>query len=420
MKKGRNFHMSLLSNNPLWEAFGERALLIAGSGGADFGECLVTVQAVGDDGRPDDWHREWTATAERVAAIACESAQRGHTTSAHEAFLRASSYHRVAYLPLFGSPVDPRLVTSFQNDAECFRRAAELAPNPLEPIEIPWSGGSMPGYFARPDHWDTPRPTIVQTNGYDSNVHEMFLGYAGAALRRGYNWIGFDGPGQGRNLICGGQTLRPDWENVVTPAIDYVLGLPQVDPKRIVLAGWSMGGFLAPRAAAFEHRIAALVADPGQWDMRDTILPSLHLSDAQKASFPDIDRHALQPMEAWLRDTADPMLRWKVIQRGLWVNGASSLFDYCVAMLDYALSPVASQIACPTLVTMAEDDPVAQNAPHLYGALQVPKALLRFTRAEGAGDHCEAMARSLYHQRTFDWLDEVLGSRIRLEVRNDV
>ena len=59
--------------------------------------------------------------------------------------------------------------------------------------------GLMPGYLARPDDSDRPRPTIVQTNGYDSNVTEMFFSTAPAALRRGYNWLGFDGPGQGRN-----------------------------------------------------------------------------------------------------------------------------------------------------------------------------------------------------------------------------
>jgi dienelactone hydrolase len=400
--------MPWLSTNPTWEAFGQRALLYTGYGGADFGECHATLQAVGDAGGPDDWHREWTATAARVADAARESAERGHATSAHEAFLRASSYHRVAYFPLFGEPVDPRLKASFEHDTRCFRRAAELAPYPIEPIEIAWDGGSMPGYLARPDDSDEQRPTVVQTNGYDANVHEMFFSNAPAALRRGYNWIGFDGPGQGRNLIRDGQRLRPDWEHVVTPVIDHVLELPQVDPDRIVLVGWSMGGFLAPRAAAFEHRIAALVADPGQWDQRDAIIPALPLPDDQKARFPNIDPSALDPMEQWLRKEADPLLRWRLLQRGLWVHGCASLFEYFAAMLAYEISPVAAKIACPTVVTMADDDPIARGAPQLFDALSGKKTLIRFRTREGAGGHCQSMARSLYHQRTFDWLDDVL------------
>jgi hypothetical protein len=62
-------------------------------------------------------------------------------------------------------------------------------------------------------------------------------------------------------------------------------------------------------------------------------------------------------------------------------------------------------------VAWAEDDPLAGRAERLYQALRCPKALVRFTAAEGAGGHCEAWNRSLFHQRTFDWLDEVLGER---------
>ena len=84
----------------------------------------------------------------------------------------------------------------------------------------------------------------------------MYFAHAPAAIRRGYNVLLFDGPGQGRNLIKDGIHIRPDWENVVRPVIDYALTRPEIDPDKIVLAGWSFGGFLAPRAAALRasHR----------------------------------------------------------------------------------------------------------------------------------------------------------------------
>ena len=65
-------------------------------------------------------------------------------------------------------------------------------------------------------------------------------------------------------------------------------------------------------------------------------------------------------------------------------------------------------VRCPTLITWAESDPVAGFAEKLYEALSCPKTLIRFTNAEGAGEHCEMNARTLFHQRTFDWLDETL------------
>jgi acetyl esterase/lipase len=78
-------------------------------------------------------------------------------------------------------------------------------------------------------------------------------------------------------------------------------------------------------------------------------------------------------------------------------------------MLRYELSPVAKNIACPTFISQAEDDAVAAHAPQLYAAITAPKVLVPFTAAEGVGMHCEVMARTLYDQRMFDWLDATLG-----------
>ena len=316
--------MPLLSENPMWEAFGQRALLTTGVGGADFGECLATMREVGDGGDADAWHEAWTATGDRLAAAGVEAAGKGHERSAYELYMRASTYHRTAYFPLYGSPVDPRLVSAFDSDTECFRKGAALAPFPIEAIEIEAEFGSMPAYVVRPDDSGAKRPTIVQTNGYDSNIQEMFFSTASAAVSRGYNWIGFDGPGQGRCLIHHGIHLRPDWENVVRPVIDRVLERDYVDRDRVVLVGWSLGGFLAPRAAAFEDRIAALVADPGQWDLGAGSIAMAPISDEDKKRFPDVAPEIFDPMEQWLESQADPFMRWRLSQRGFWVHGVET------------------------------------------------------------------------------------------------
>ena len=63
--------------------------------------------------------------------------------------------------------------------------------------------------------------------------------------------------------------FRPDWEAVVTPVVDFAVGRSEVDQERMVLIGRSFGGYLAPRSAAFEHRLSSLIADSGQFDMFD-------------------------------------------------------------------------------------------------------------------------------------------------------
>jgi pimeloyl-ACP methyl ester carboxylesterase len=394
---------TIFFDDPLFEEFALRPLIMDG---CPLGEVTETASRI-EEGDADGWHRQWIATAERVAGYADESARAGHVVSAREAYLRASSYYRAAYLPLYGSPVDPRLVEAFAKETDAFQKAAAFMAPPVEPVEIPFEGTTLPGYFCRVDDTGQIRPTLICTNGYDSTINEMYLDFA-AGLSRGYNLVLFDGPGQGRPLIEQGLAMRPDWENVVRPVVDYALERPEVDPGKIALMGWSFGGYLAPRAASGEHRLSACIADPGLWDLleamksRFSALPKEVLDE-----FPGVDPAVLEPIMEHIEAT--PALRWAIVQRAFWVHGIDSLSQYLKIASDYSLKKVANQIRCPTLLTWAESDPLSWNAERIHEDLTCPKALIRFTNAEGAGDHCEAKTRPLFHQRAFDWLDEALS-----------
>jgi pimeloyl-ACP methyl ester carboxylesterase len=396
--------MGMLLDDPLYERFASRALCHALYGGADFGECLVTARQITPQD-PDSWYRAWTATADRVFEIAPGCARSGHAVSAREAYLRASNYYRTSYLPLFGAPVDARLVAAFDREAEAFSKAAALMSPAVQAVEIPFEGMTLPGYFHRADESGRPRPTLIATNGYDATVHEAHFAHAIPAVRRGYNCLAFDGPGQGRPLIHQGLAMRPDWENVVRAVVDYVLARPEVDSGRVALIGWSFGGYLAPRAASGEPRLAACIADPGQWDMLEAMRVGLPLPPEARERLPEISPTDLEGLMAHVR--SNPHLGWTV-RRALWVHGLDSLADYLRIAAEYTLQGRAERIRCPTLVAWAEADPIARFAERLYSALRCPKVLVRFTAAEGAGGHCEETARSLFHQRAFDWLDDVL------------
>ncbi len=400
--------MPILSSNPMWEAFGLRALAYTAYGGADIGECFSTIAKVGH-GTTEDWYRQWSGTAERVFAIGVTSEAAGHFASAREAHFRASTYFHVSYLPLFGASVDPWLVDAFARETDAFRRAARLSDSRSRWWKFPSRKCLCRDTSCVHRRIRGRDPTVLHVNGYDSNIQEMYFAHGPAAVRRGYNALLLDGPGQGRNLIRDGVNLRPDWENVVRAAIDYLFTRPEVDPKRIVLAGWSFGGLLAARAAAFEKRIAALIADPGLWDQRPD-LSAFHLPPEVILNFPDIDPHVFDAVEEQFRSpAADPMASWKILQRGLWVHGVDSLYDLVCELCRFEISSIAHQISCPTLITAPEGDPLARQAVTLYEALTCPKRLVSFTAAEGAGGHCESLARSLYHQRVFDWLDSTLA-----------
>src|SRR5829696_7469807 len=233
---------NIFFGDPLFEEFALRPLIIDG---CPLGEISATTSLI-EEGDRDGWYLQWTATAERVAGYADESVHAGHTISARDAYLRASSYYRAAYLPLYDSPVDPRLVEAFDKETDTFQKAAALMTPPVEPVEIPYEGISLPGYFCQADDSGRPRPTLIVTNGYDSTINELYLDFT-AVLPRGYNLLLYDGPGQGRVLIKQGLIMRPDWEKVVKPVVDYALTRTEVDPEKIAIMGISLGGYLALR-----------------------------------------------------------------------------------------------------------------------------------------------------------------------------
>jgi fermentation-respiration switch protein FrsA (DUF1100 family) len=160
----------------------------------------------------------------------------------------------------------------------CWQQASQLFDPPFEPVKIPYGGSWMTGYLLRPDDRPVRRPTVILNNGEDAQNIRMWTFGGAAALERGYNALIFEGPGQGSMLFDRQIPFRPDWEKVITPVVDYLRSRPEVDPSRIVLSGSSLGGELVVRAAAFEHRLAALVADPGflnVWLSWQTSLPAV-------------------------------------------------------------------------------------------------------------------------------------------------
>ena len=233
--------------------------------GADIEECLSTACRI-KEGDCESWYEEWLKTADRVCKIADKCLAEGHNVSAREAYLRASNYYRTAEFYLHGDPSDPRILETWGKSRECFIKAGQLFSPPFEVVEIPYEGTTLPGYFFRVDDSGTHRPTLILQTGFDGTAEELYFGGCAAAQRRGYNCLAFEGPGQGAVIREQKLHFRPDWEKVVTPVVDYALTRPEVDPDRIALMGVSFGGYLAPRAVAFEHRIAACIADGGIFD----------------------------------------------------------------------------------------------------------------------------------------------------------
>lgn len=401
-----------LFQDELHDEFGTWPIAYIPYGGADFGEIAAVAGAVGD-GDGSAFHAAWIAAGDRMAAEGQDVLARGHRVSARDLFLRASAAYATSYHPLYGAPVDPRLLSAFRKQIDAFDRGLALGDPAVLPLRIPFEGGSLPVYFIpAAGQANEVRPLVIQTNGYDATVTDMYFASAVAASRRGYHCLIFDGPGQGEMLYEHGLPLRPDWETVIPAVVEFAVSLPTVDPSRIALSGWSLGGYLALRAATGEPRLAACIADPGQWSLAAsarTFAARLGADLAAGAGLATLDQGVIDTMDKIIQSNRD--LRWKIVQRGFWANGATDLRDYLRLIKGFTLEGRIEQISCPVLLTQAENDGLAGDTQRVFDALRCPKQIVRFTAAEGAGDHCEMQNRSLLNRRVFDWLDTVMASR---------
>ena len=371
--------------NKLHDAFGTWPIAYIPYGGADFGEIRAVATAVGE-GDDSAFYDAWNAAADRMVNEAEAALARHHKDSARELFLRASVFYAASYHPLYGKPVDDRLLEAFRKQSNAMARGFSLFNESISSKRIPFEQTGMPGYLIpAAGHETEVRPLIILTNGYDGTMTDMYFASAVTATRRGYHCLLFDGPGQGGMLYEQGIYLRPNWETVIAAVVDFALGQHIVDGRKIALHGWSLGGFLAPRAASGEHRIAALISDPGTWSIadgfREFVIHNLKVPREEAIDLGQLDDRVLARMDAIVRN--DTGLKWKVIQRGFWVHVVDNLRDYLSSAEQFTMKGYAGRIKCPTLLTMAENDSLGSSAPSFYDALKCERAILLFTAAEG-------------------------------------
>lgn len=382
-----------------------RAASAAIFGGADILECVAIARRVKKNDL-DGWYREWESAGQRAFDLGAAAEASGQVESARLAFLRACTYFRTAGLVFLGTDADARLGRSIDRQREAFRRAIPHLRAVVEPVDIPFGSITLPGYHYRVAGDGARRATVILLNGYDGTVEELYFANAQAALDRGYDVLAFDGPGQGSVLVEQGVPMRADWENVVPAVVDWLLDRGTADPDRIGLIGWSLGGFLAPRAASGEHRLAAVIADANFFDLYESVLD--RIPSPLRAGFAAGRPAVVKTVGALLDEVAQrPTGGWN-LRRGVFVHGVDSVRDYIRETPAYTLKGYAEKITCPTLITRGESDEVSASAHETFEAITAPKEFFTFTDAEGAGGHCELGARQLYFARAYGWLDRIL------------
>jgi hypothetical protein len=216
-------------SDPLHDEFASLLVGLAPCGGGDVGEVaqLATEVQPGDDG---SFYDAFVAMARRRIEEGEKALAKGHHDSAYDCWVRAACFLGMAYHPIYGTPVDPRLADALHLQMDTFDKAMALLDPPGEKLAIPYEGTTLPGYFVRaPGHANDVRPTVIAGGGWDSTYAENYVGIGVPALRRGYHVLIHDGPGQGRPLVDEGLPLRHDWDKVVTPVVDAALAIDAID-----------------------------------------------------------------------------------------------------------------------------------------------------------------------------------------------
>lgn len=388
-----------------WDYVVRSLLGKASRGGADAGEVLATIAAIEPDDRAG-WIAAWTELGTRTAVVAATCAQRGHRVSAARAYLRAANYLSVAVNAITGLDGTDGLLPTFHAHRAAWEGFVATTHWPVERVDVPYEGASMPGWLFRPDASGAPRPTLVVNNGSDGALSGCWCECAEGGLERGYNVLLFDGPGQQSMFFERDVPFRHDWEKVLTPVVDLLVDRDDVDAEKLAVYGVSQAGYWVPRALAFEHRFAAAIADGGAVDISRTWfarVPPAVLAVYEQGDEEKFDTEMAYGMH--LPGSRAAQETWQFRARPYGVSGYSAVLD---AVSQYTVRDVAGQITTPLYITDPDGEQFFGGQSAELAGLVRGATLVRFTQEEGASYHCQPMARELTEQRMFDWLDEHL------------
>jgi dienelactone hydrolase len=374
-------------DNYRWSAGLIIALGTAPWGSSDLGEVdRVGKRLKGKVGDDEAWFTEWTRMGEELETLAREASSQKRYTTASGFNFRACMYYQTG--ERFRQPKDARALHAYRRAVSCFQEAARYLEHPsIESVEIPYEGGqSLPALLVKSSAAEKgPLPVVIFFDGLDVTKEFCYFWGVRDLVRRGLACLIVDGPGNGESIRFRGLKLRHDMEVPAGAAVDYLEGRKDVDAKRIGIMALSLGGYYAPRAAAFEKRLKACVAWGAQYDYHALWKRRVELAYQTALSVPP--------------------------DHILWVLGADSMEDALRRLEPFKLSGVVERIECPFLLVHGEEDAQVSlaDAKACFEAVGSKDKTLRvFTRTEGGSQHCQNDRLGVAIPFMHDWLAEKL------------
>lgn len=272
----------------------------------------------------------------------------------------------------------------------------------VERLSVPYEGIALPVMHTRAV--GERKDTILFHGGNDSYFEEFFFPMLYFA-ENGYEVYLFEGPGQGGVLREQGKHFTYQWEKPVKAILD-ALALNDV-----TIIGASLGGMLAPRAAAFDNRIRRVIG----WSIFPNFL-SVGLYAVSKPLWGVmrwVIRHNLgftvnRKLKGMMKK--EQTFDW-AFRHGMYAYEAKTPFEYLKKLNNYQMVDVGSRIRQDVLVIGARKDHFI--ATELYkqeldALINVRSLTFRlFTEQESAENHCNCGNSKLCFDTMMSWIDQI-------------
>jgi dipeptidyl aminopeptidase/acylaminoacyl peptidase len=368
---------SYFPGNYMWSA----AVLLSMMAGGELGQIDRWLGPLRDaDPDPGAWTKAWDGAAAQQEEHAADDLRHGYRRSASARYLRASTYYLTGERQTAPGPAKTH---SYHAALTAFAKAAEHMPHPVERIEIDSPDGILPGYLI-PARAQQPAPIVIFYNGFDVTKEILYGIIRDEFADRGIACLVIDTPGTGEPLRLHGVPSRPDYEVPTAAIVDYLQTRPDIDSSRIGLLGISLGGYYAPRGAAYEHRIKACAAWGAVWDYGATW------------------------QRRWeTRSELTPTPFWQLP----WVMGTGTMEEALVRVREWTLAEAMPHLTQPLLIVHGENDKgfTVEDAHRAFEAAgSTDKTLRIFTIDEGGSEHVNADDPDPARQLIADWFADRL------------
>ncbi|MFC1867820.1 alpha/beta hydrolase family protein [Thermodesulfobacteriota bacterium] len=327
-----------------------------------------------------DISREFAGVGAKCESVARKAEEGGYEVTAREYFFSAANLYGAAQWPIWEDDNDELMELSRKKN-ECYDKYIEYADHPIERVEIPFEGKSLPGYLHLPSRDAENVPCMLFFDGMDAWKEYFCELYGDRHLQRGRAILAVDGPGQAESSIRKIKVTSDNFPKAGTAAVDFLVERPEIDSERIAIQGVSFGTFWIPQVLAKEHRlkcgaIAKVCHEPGM----NTIF-----------------------------NEASPTYK----ARHMWMAGYQDEKAFDKYAQSLTLEGVGSEITAPIIILAGEDDDLSpiEHTYRFYNEIKVPKTLVVFKGQK------HSMQGPKVFTRMADWVtDRLNGVPLKSEI----